>query len=497
MTELKSNASLRSVYTTKENGIVNTGALLVKTDANELITITEKFKNTTYDATNGWGGSGIFGLGTEGFLTYYYSLNSQNNYGISDSTMNEHVMSFSEYPQCRKPWECYVNSNWTSDEEQECRSLNMAWYKYRKHFEENWSKPDLVNTTQSEYHTDHFLGYCVENGTEGYLRASDYSSTTSAPTYSPTVSEVSVHDLHPGDGSFWCQECTGPLLADTLLTYQRNLGGWPKNINPVPGENYTGSETYGSLDNGATVYEIRFMAQAWKETGVELYRDSAQAGFDMVFNAQYPSGGWPQYWPLKPEGAYANAVTFNDNLHKNVMELLDELVARQSPFDVTPFLEETRSEESITRGIQVLLDAQVLVDPGPGGVCPTRTNWCAQHDPISLDPVAARSHEPVSYSGNEGMRLAQYLMTIENPSEEIKDAIVGAYVWAKKATMTGYYKALDEDGNKILVPKEDAQLWPRFANIPDLTPIFCDRGCVQNSSLMYHDWPDVSKIAQH
>jgi len=139
--------------------------------------ITDAFQTTTYDAVNGWGSSGIQGIGTEGLLTYYFSLNSANYY--EDNALSDHVLSFATHQtNCNFPWNCHVDDAWSSATETTCRELNNAWYTFRQEFESKWSKTDLVNTTRTTtgYRTDFFLGYCTGNGTEGYQRASDYSS---------------------------------------------------------------------------------------------------------------------------------------------------------------------------------------------------------------------------------------------------------------------------------------------------------------------------------
>lgn len=222
------------------------------------------------------------------------------------------------------------------------------------------------------------------------------------------------------------------------------------------------------------------------------YRDAAQVGLDFIFEAQHLTGGWPQYFPLR--GGYSDAVTFNDDLHINVLRLLEELADEAPPFDVSPFVNDERAQPAIDAGRQCILDAQIQIfSEAKEGLCPARTNWCAQHDRATLAPIAARDYEPASYSGKEGMRVALYLMGLPDPSADEKEAVVGAYLWAKKAVLRDYAKSKDGSGNQVLVYSEGAELWPRFATIPGRDVIFCDRGCVNDESLMYTDYPEVSE----
>ncbi|KAL7551171.1 hypothetical protein ACHAWF_014371 [Thalassiosira exigua] len=90
------------------------------------------------------------------------------------------------------------------------------------------------------------------------------------------------------------------------------------------------------------------------------------------------------------------------------------------------------------------------------------------------------------------MKVAEYLLDVDDPTEDIKEAIVGAYIWAKKSVLLDYAKEKDFTGNTILVYSEGAMLWLRFATIseyPELAPIFCDRGYTVTASLMYNEYP--------
>jgi len=305
-----------------------------------------------------------------------------------------------------------------------------------------------------------------------------------------SVDASGYYDLHAGDSTYWCEGCEGPAMADTLLNFQRPSGGWPKNVDPTPGDVYWGKEYSATLDNDATVGEIRFMAQAYKETGVADYVESAEKGLDFIFDSQYPTGGWPQTYP--GASSYKAHITFNDNLHVNVLRLLDEVAAQMSPFDILPFTEiATQAKSAVKMGLKCLVDTQIHVPDTAGGMCPTtRRNWCAQHDRNTLEPMPGRDYEPVSFSGREGINIAHYLMSLDNPSADIKEAIVGAYIWAKTAVLMNYSVELDKNNNRILAYHKGAQLWPRFATIPDSEAIFCDRGCVDNPSLEHNQYPE-------
>ena len=57
---------------------------------------------------------------------------------------------------------------------------------------------------------------------------------------------------------------------------------------------------------------------------------SFERGLDFLLAAQYPNGGWPQFFPLRDD--YSRHVTFNDGAMVGVLRLLREVGAGTPPF---------------------------------------------------------------------------------------------------------------------------------------------------------------------
>ena len=121
-------------------------------------------------------------------------------------------------------------------------------------------------------------------------------------------------------------------IGDNVLLYQQTTGGWPKNIY-MPAE-LTQQEledvlaskdevNESTIDNGATSTEIQYLSRLYLATHIEKYKDGALDGIRYILKAQYPNGGWPQFWP-RPKGYYTH-ITYNDNAMVNGMELLREV----------------------------------------------------------------------------------------------------------------------------------------------------------------------------
>ena len=200
---------------------------------------------------------------------------------------------------------------------------------------------------------------------------------------------------------------------------------------------------------------------------------------------QYSSGGFPQYFPLR--NGYWDMVTMNDSLHLNVLLLLGQLNDGASTLDALP--RDPRVNVALEKGIQLVLDAQIQIPPINDGCPISRMKWCAQHDPVMLEPPHGRDYELESFSGDEGVWLALYLMDIPDPSEEAKAAAAGVPVWAKQLTLYDYVTVKESSNNNILVYSEGAETWPRFGWLYDSAPIFCDRNCLGDSDLEYSDRP--------
>ena len=113
------------------------------------------------------------------------------------------------------------------------------------------------------------------------------------------------------------------------------------------------------------------------------------------------------------------------------------------------------------------------------------SGWCSQYDEIDLDPINARSFEPISISARESVNIVQYLMTLNNPDIRIKGAIKGAIEWYKKVGIKGLkiIKIEDADGSrgfdiKISIDSKNKLRplnWARFYEINTNSPIFSDR----------------------
>ena len=269
-------------------------------------------------------------------------------------------------------------------------------------------------------------------------------------------------------------------IAANILSWQTDLGGWPKNEDTT--KPYTGdrAKLKPTFDNSATTDELRYLAHMFAATKDAHYRAAIEKGFDHIIKAQYPNGGWPQYYP--PPKSYNRYITFNDGAMVRLMIFLRET----SSTDLFKFLDEARKQAAraaFDRGVECILKCQIKVDG-------KLTVWCAQHDEVTLVPRSARKYELVSLSGAESVGVVRLLMSLDKPSPEIKRAIEGAVAWFEAAQIKGikvveFTDAAAPDGKDKHVVADPAAppLWARFYEIGTNRPIFCDRDGVAKHQL--------------
>ena len=283
-------------------------------------------------------------------------------------------------------------------------------------------------------------------------------------------------------------------IADNILYFQRDNGGWPKNydmrailtpeqINDVI---KTKSVLHTTFDNSTTYTHIYYLAQVYTQTKIEKYKDACLKGIDFILEAQYPNGGWPQYFPL--EKGYSRHITFNDGAYMGIMNLLGKIV--QNDPNLSFVDSETKNKVSIAyeKGIDCILKTQIS-DHGK------LTAWCQQHDEITLLPAWARKFEPPSVSNAESVDIVLFLMKIENPSEQIIRSVQGAIKWFSDSKIyntrvetfqapefDSKYKKVTDD-RRVVIDSTAPPIWTRYYELGTGRPLFCDRDSVYLYSL--------------
>ncbi len=282
-------------------------------------------------------------------------------------------------------------------------------------------------------------------------------------------------------------------VADNMLLYQRNAGGWPKHIGEVkidytkklsPAEKAGVMDDFArndaTIDNNATSKEIRYLVTAYKKWHNKSYLDAAEKGIRYLLKMQYSNGGFPQFYP--DTSIYRSEITFNDNAMINALNVLWDVTHGINDFDVVDKSFINPSEKAIERGIDCILKTQIKVNG-------KLTVWCAQYDKHTLQPAKARAYELVSLSGLESVGIVEFLMKVQHPSKQIKDAINNAVQWFQQSKIDGYNyidikDATQPNGrDRILAPEKNSVVWARFYDIETNKPFFSGRNGIKKWSV--------------
>jgi len=297
-------------------------------------------------------------------------------------------------------------------------------------------------------------------------------------------------DIIRKNDNTWFASAEAKKIAENVLLYQRNIGGWPKNIqmqqelSPQQQKDLIelkkiAAET--TTDNGATCQEMLFMSRMYAQVKDERYKESFLKGLDYLLDAQYDNGGWPQFYPLK-KGYYTH-ITYNDDSMVHILNVMKEISEQSDYYSIKPSKEVIeKAKKSFEKGIDCIIKTQYRQN----GVL---TAWCAQHDEVTLAPAKARAYELPSLSGKESAKITLLLMSVEKPSPEIITAVQSAKAWFEKTKITNLEeKRVVNDAGKIIekkmiVTQNASPIWARFMELDTNEPFFCDRDGIKKKSL--------------
>ncbi|MFV0553599.1 MAG: pectate lyase [Mangrovibacterium sp.] len=283
--------------------------------------------------------------------------------------------------------------------------------------------------------------------------------------------------LYQADGWYATNEAT--QVADNLLLYQSELGGWAKDINmatPITKEKIekqkkknTNQINETTIDRGASCSQIEFLARVFNATGLKQYKKACLKGINFLLEAQYENGGWAQFYPLK-EG-YHKHITFNDGAMIGVLNFLHRVAIGE--FNFIDSKTRQRCAKAVDKGINAILQCQIVVDGTP-------TVWCAQHDETTFQPTEARVYEHPSLDGFESVAIVEFLLTVDNPSPELIQSVKNAVAWFEASRISGIRLVQinnpeSESGFDYVVgfdPSSMQSMWARFYEIETNYPIF-------------------------
>ena len=283
----------------------------------------------------------------------------------------------------------------------------------------------------------------------------------------------------------WYGSSEAARIADNVLLYQHDNGGWIKNTDmaaPLSLEERArvqkekSDATESTIDNQSTYPQIAYLARVNLARPNPAYQAAVVKGLDYLLAAQYANGGWPQYFPLR-KGYYTH-ITFNDDAMIGVMKLLRDVGENDPAYRFLDATHKEKSRQAVQRGIDCILKTQIIVNG-------KKTGWCQQHDEKTFAPAPARKFEPIALTTNETVPIVEFLMDTSKPTDAIKAAIEGAVVWLKTAQVNGIrYARKPAPGtpkgyDMVVEPDPNAPpIWSRMVEIGTNKPLFMGRDSV-------------------
>ncbi len=270
-------------------------------------------------------------------------------------------------------------------------------------------------------------------------------------------------------------------VAANLIACQNPDGGWPKNLDWMTREcpdsvlaRIDAKHRRSTLDNRNVYPQLEFLSAVWELTGDEACLRAARGAAEYMLRTQYDNGGW--------RGWDADAITFNDDIMAGVLFTWKDILDGEAPYGWVKEDPELlgRIRRSFDAGIGLVLRTQYVQD----GV---KTVWAQQHDHETLLPVSARKYEHPGLASAESSQIVMLLMSIENPSPEVIEAVRCAVAWFERTRIEG--KRVETvslpEGNpddpkvkrdRYLVDDPDAPaIWARFYELEDDRPFFSNR----------------------
>ncbi|WP_373331089.1 pectate lyase [Salmonirosea aquatica] len=277
-----------------------------------------------------------------------------------------------------------------------------------------------------------------------------------------------------------------------MLLFQRDNGGWPQpggdaidyslQLTPEQQQLLVQNKVRldATIDDKATTHEINYLVSAFQKTQNPAYLQSAERGIRYLLAAQQASGGWAQFYP--DSSGYRKQITYNDNAMIDVLWVMRYTAEGTKGFDAVDKALVLPAQQAVERGIACILNTQYIQNG-------TRTAWCAQHDRITLLPTHARKFELPSLSGGESVGILRFLMSLENPSPAVKEAVRAGVAWLDSVRLTGIATKivsapqLPRGKDMVVVADSNSTLWARFYELDTNRPFFCGRDGIKKYSL--------------
>ena len=218
-------------------------------------------------------------------------------------------------------------------------------------------------------------------------------------------------------------------VADLIVALQNEDGGFqvlPDNYEMSQKETGLGSmKDVSSVYNGATTSELKYLAKYITANKPEdsKYQDAFVKGIKYILTTQHDNGGWSMN-PGSGSGFNANIEVGNKAMTE-VLTLLSDIAIlnNQDYVFARKAMNVDEIKSAVEKGNDFIVASQISNNNKKAG-------WASQYDKAGKVTMG-RTYERASVSSYTTKAVVDYLMTIHNPSQAVKDAVESAYSWLK------------------------------------------------------------------
>lgn len=217
--------------------------------------------------------------------------------------------------------------------------------------------------------------------------------------------------------------------ADTIAALQNEDGGFavlPDNFEMAQTGASLGSlKGASSIENGATTAELKYLAKYITENKPEdsKYQDAFIKGIKFLLSTQLDNGGWT----MQPNGGsgFNGNIEVGNSAMTEVLTLLSDIAVlnNQNYVFARKAMNVDAIKSAVEKGNDFIVASQISNNNKKAG-------WASQYDKAGKVTMG-RTYERASVSSYTTKAVVDYLMTIHNPSQAVKDAVESAYSWLK------------------------------------------------------------------
>lgn len=218
-------------------------------------------------------------------------------------------------------------------------------------------------------------------------------------------------------------------VADLIVALQNEDGGFqvlPDNYEMSQKETGLGSmKDVSSVYNGATTAELKYLAKYITANKPEdsKYQDAFVKGIKYLLTTQRDNGGWSMN--SGSESGFNANIEVGNKAMTEVLTLLSDIAIlnNQDYVFARKAMNVDEIKSAVEKGNDFIVKSQISNNNKKSG-------WATQYDK-SGNVTMGHTYERESVSSYTTKDVIDYLMTIHNPSQDIKDAVESAYSWLK------------------------------------------------------------------